>query len=92
MAAIVFGDAPASARRRLLDALRGEPRAGIVVDSAPYLRVAFPSLVFRFVDDVEFVVDSLTQSIEFRSSARLGFNDWGVNRARMTRITERVRQ
>ena len=91
MLPVPFTDAPASARRRVLAAIGQESRARIVADSAGYIRVAIPTLVFRFVDDVEFLVDSLAQRITFRSSARVGFNDWGVNRGRMERIVARLR-
>ena len=90
MAPVPFTDAPASARRRVLAAISQESRARVVVDSAGYVRVAVPTLVFRFVDDVEFLVDSLSHRIEFRSSARFGFNDWGVNRGRMEHVVTRL--
>ena len=46
------------------------------------------SRIFRFVDDVEIHFDDDAKLIHFRSAARLGRRDFGVNRERM----ERVRQ
>lgn len=90
MAPIAFSDAPARAQRRVVDALRAEPRAQVVEETGGYVRIAIPTRVFRFVDDVELLVDSTTRRIHFRSSARFGYNDWGVNRARMQRVVARL--
>lgn len=92
MPPVPFTDLPASAHQRILSAMGHERRARVVVDSGGYTRLAVHTLVFRFVDDVEFIVDSVSRNIEFRSSARLGFNDWGVNRDRMDRVVARLRR
>jgi uncharacterized protein (DUF1499 family) len=42
------------------------------------------------VDDVEVVIDAHARLIRFRSASRLGRNDWGVNRARLERISRRA--
>jgi uncharacterized protein (DUF1499 family) len=91
MDAIPFTDAPTDAHRRVLAALAAEPRAVIVVDQPAYVRAAVPTAVFHFVDDVEMLVDSAEHRIHFRASARVGHNDWGVNRRRMERIAARLR-
>jgi uncharacterized protein (DUF1499 family) len=38
------------------------------------------------VDDVEFTFDETAGLIHFRSAARLGYGDMGMNRARMEAI------
>ena len=91
MEAIPFSDPPATVHQRMLAALAAEPRLRIVLDSGQYIRAAVATRVFRFVDDVELFADTVTHRILFRSSARLGHNDWGVNRARMERIQARLR-
>jgi len=48
----------------------------------------FTSAVFRFVDDVEVVVARRGKRIDFRSSSRAGYLDWGVNRRRMEKFTD----
>jgi len=60
--------------------------ARVVVREPGYLRVEFRSLVFRFVDDVEFLADEEAGVIHFRSASRVGRGDFGVNRRRMRRI------
>ena len=81
------GDAE-SAIERLASIVRAEPRTKIVSQSNNYLHAEFTSLVFRFVDDVEFQVEEQANLIHFRSASRVGYYDLGVNRARMERIRE----
>jgi uncharacterized protein (DUF1499 family) len=59
------------------------PRTQIVTEKDDYLYVEFTSLLFRFVDDVEFYIDKEKKMIHFRSASRAGKNDLGVNRKRM---------
>ena len=54
-----------------------------------YLHVEFTSRWFKFVDDVEFVVDEKASVIHVRSAARVGRKDLGVNRARVETIRSR---
>lgn len=61
-------------------------RARLVEEQDDYLRFEFTSLIFRFVDDVEFVFDDSTQQIHFRSASRAGHSDLGANRKRMKKI------
>jgi uncharacterized protein (DUF1499 family) len=77
------------ARARLQQVLRNHPRTRIVSDPSlepHYLKAECRSQVFRFVDDVEFVFDEAAKQIHFRSAARLGRKDFGVNRKRMEEI------
>lgn len=90
MSPVAFSDSPASAQARARAALLAEPRTVVVVEREGYLHAESRSLVFRFVDDVEIVVDAETRVFRFRSAARVGRGDYGVNRARMTRISERL--
>ena len=63
-------------------------RTKLVVEKPEYLRYEFTRLLFRFVDDVEFVVDQETKLIHFRSASRVGHSDLGANRRRMVRFVE----
>ncbi|MGE3806424.1 MAG: DUF1499 domain-containing protein [Gemmataceae bacterium] len=92
MAPIPFADSPQDAMRRLKAALAAEPRTLIVTQEGNYLHAEATSLVFRFVDDVEFYVDAEAKVIQFRSASRAGRSDLGVNRARMERISARMKQ
>jgi hypothetical protein len=51
-----------------------------------YVHAKFTSRFFRFVDDVEFCIDDDLRIIHVRSSSRVGYFDFGVNRRRVERI------
>jgi uncharacterized protein (DUF1499 family) len=76
----------ADARERLLRVLRTRPRTRVVREDADFLHAECRSALFRFVDDVEFVLDDTAKEIRFRSASRLGRSDFGVNRKRMEEI------
>ena len=65
--------------------------ATVVTTDDQYLHAEFTSTFFRFVDDVEFYVDDEAGLIHFRSASRTGYSDLGVNRNRMTELTESIR-
>ena len=75
------------ARARLVDVLRNHPRTRIVREEPDSLKAECRSLIFRFVDDVEFVFDDKAKRIHFRSASRLGRSDFGVNRKRMEELS-----
>jgi uncharacterized protein (DUF1499 family) len=52
----------------------------------PYLRAECKTLVFRFTDDIEFLLDRDARLIHVRSGARVGWYDFGVNRRRVEAI------
>lgn len=73
-------------RNRLLRVIAELPRTRIITSTDSYLHVEFRSKIWRFVDDVEFVFDDASQTVQFRSASRLGYSDLGVNRKRMETI------
>lgn len=81
-----FNDQPVEAMQRLKEALLTEKRVTIIKEQPDYLHAEVRSLIFRFVDDVEFTLISAQQLIHIRSSARTGYTDFGVNRRRIERI------
>jgi uncharacterized protein (DUF1499 family) len=83
---LTFSESPAEAQARLKRALATLPRTRIVTEAGLYLHAEATSLVFRFVDDLEFLVDPEARVIHFRSAARVGYSDLGANRARMERL------
>lgn len=87
---IAFTDSPAAAKSRAKAALLAEPRVTVTVDRDAYVRAECRSLVFRFVDDVEIVVDTTARVFRFRSASRVGRSDLGVNRKRIARISQRL--
>ncbi|MEN8258025.1 MAG: DUF1499 domain-containing protein [Thermodesulfobacteriota bacterium] len=66
--------------------LRDMKRAEIISQTGTYLHVEFTSPIFRFVDDVEFLLDPKARKIDVRSASRLGYSDFGVNSRRLKRI------
>jgi uncharacterized protein (DUF1499 family) len=73
----------------LKQALLEEPRTEIVDQGHFMLRAQSSSLVFGFVDDLSFELDTKEGVIEVQSASRVGFWDFGVNRRRIERIRER---
>lgn len=74
------------AKQRLVQVISSMKRAKIITDEGDYLYAEFTSLLFRFVDDVEFSFDEVNKLIHFRSASRLGYSDLGANRKRMEAI------
>ncbi|MEZ6130805.1 MAG: DUF1499 domain-containing protein [Planctomycetaceae bacterium] len=79
-------DTALTAIRNIVSEMSG---SRIVEQNDHYLYAEFRSTVFRFPDDVEFLVDSDQSVIHFRSASRVGHSDLGVNRARMEEIRRR---
>jgi uncharacterized protein (DUF1499 family) len=77
------------ARRFLIDAVSGMKRARIVAADERYIHAEFTSALFRFVDDVEFLLDDGGKTIHVRSGSRVGYSDLGVNRRRVEEIRSR---
>lgn len=88
---IPYSGPMAQARAKLIEVLRNHPRTRIVREEAGYLKAECRSAIFRFVDDVEFVLDDAAKRIHFRSASRLGRSDLGVNRKRMKELTAAFR-
>ena len=83
---IPFSGEADAALARLKAVLAARPRTTVVEERGDYLRAESLSRVFRFVDDVEFLVDRAAKVIHFRSASRVGRWDLGVNRKRMEEI------
>lgn len=83
IAPLAFSGDPSAALRRLRAAIEGMPRTRIVNDTGTTLRAEFTSWLFRFVDDVDCVVDADAGVIHIRSASRVGYSDLGANRKRV---------
>ena len=86
MEPIPFTGSPDEAMQRINDLVAEMPRTRIVTVEDSYLHAEFRSAFFRFVDDVEFLIDPERHIIHFRSASRVGHSDFGVNRRRMQQI------
>ena len=78
----------AQAQVHLLRVLNEMARVKITRAEATYVHAEFRSALFGFVDDVEFHFDA-PGSIQVRSASRVGYSDFGVNRARVDLIRDR---
>jgi uncharacterized protein (DUF1499 family) len=85
---LTFSGPADEAMRRLRAALATFPRVHIVTETGRYLHAEFTSLIFRFVDDVEFLIDEAAGVIHCRSASRVGRSDLGVNRRRIEAIRQ----
>jgi len=83
------GDAKATIAK-LATIVEALPGARIVERRDDYLYAQFTTALMRFVDDVEFWVDPAAGVVQVRSASRVGRKDFGVNRARVEQIRERL--
>ena len=77
--------------QRLKKVLMTEKRVTIITERSDYLYGEIRSLVFRFVDDVEFTLSIENKIFQVRSSSRVGYSDFGVNRRRIERIRKKFK-
>lgn len=78
------------AKEALKAIVQSLPRTKLAEEDETYLHYEFTSLLFRFVDDVEFLFDDEAKTIHFRSASRTGYGDLGVNRCRMEDIRKLI--
>ena len=67
----------------LKKALSGQNRIVITRETADTLHAEATSLIFRFVDDINVIMDADMRLIHIRSASRIGHSDFGVNRKRI---------
>jgi uncharacterized protein (DUF1499 family) len=72
---------------RIIDAT---PRTHLVTRSADYLDAEYESALLGFVDDVEFYFEPGSKQVQVRSASRVGYSDFGVNRARIEDIRRKL--
>jgi len=89
VAPLTYSDSRAEAWARLKKVLSQMKRMTIVGENEEYIHAEARSLIFRFVDDVEFYFPSDEKVIHVRSASRVGYSDMGVNRKRVEEIRER---
>jgi uncharacterized protein (DUF1499 family) len=87
-----FSGSVQDALHRLKMALATEKRLTILTEHGNYLHAEARSLLFRFVDDVEFLFEPEHKLIHVRSASRSGYSDLGVNRRRVERIRQAFMQ
>lgn len=81
-----FSGTAAKAMADLKKVLAGMKRTKILTETGTYLHAECTSFLFRFVDDLEFLVIEQDQIIHVRSASRVGHSDLGVNRKRVEAV------
>jgi len=81
-----FDGPPEEAWGRLKEVLASLPRTRVVSSADGYLHAECTSRLFRFVDDLECLLDPEAKVIHVRSASRAGRSDFGVNRRRVEAI------
>jgi uncharacterized protein (DUF1499 family) len=76
----------------LKKALVGQSRTVITNVTGDTLHAEATSLVFRFVDDIDAILDADARMIHIRSASRTGYGDFGVNRKRMETLRSKLQQ
>lgn len=87
-----YPDSTNEARARLLKVIESMPRTQIISNTEHYIHTEWTSLIFRFVDDVEFLFDYKKKLIHVRSASRIGYSDLGMNRKRIEALRQQFGQ
>lgn len=83
---------PLQAWAALKKAILKQPRMVITHDTHTTLHAEATSLVFRFVDDINVILDAEAELIHIRSASRVGHSDFGVNRKRIETLRTELRK
>jgi uncharacterized protein (DUF1499 family) len=86
IAPITYSTTPEQAHESLISIIGTMELGKVISVESGYIYAEFRSKGMSYVDDVEFYFDPDVSVIHFRSSARLPYSDWGVNRNRMEEI------
>jgi len=76
----------------LKKALISQSRTVITDETGDTLHAQATSLVFRFVDDIDAILDTDARLIHIRSASRTGYGDFGVNRKRVEMLRSQLQQ
>jgi len=87
----IKGD-PEQAWAALKDAIIRQSRMVITHETHDALHAEATSLVFRFIDDINAILDADAQLIHIRSASRVGHSDFGVNRKRIEALRAQLQK
>lgn len=83
---IKYDGSAMDAMKNIAQIMNSMKRTKILEKTESYLHAVFTTALFRFKDDVEFLIDEQEHMIHFRSQSRIGGYDWNANRNRMEKI------
>ena len=81
-----YKDSLENVRQKLIDILKNSRGVRLVKIKSDYLHAECRSLIFRFVDDIEFYFPAESSIIHVKSASRSGYTDFGANRRRVERL------
>ena len=73
-------------------ALNQQNRVIITHESADNIHAEITSLIFKFVDDVDFCLDKENNAIHVRSASREGHIDFGINHKRIEALRAQLQK
>lgn len=79
----------ATARENLIKVLKSFPRVTYKTVGDNRIHAEFTSLIFRFTDDVDFLIHQ-NGLIDVRSASRIGYWDFGVNHRRVEKLRKKL--
>ena len=85
-----FSGSPSEVMNRVSEIVLSLPGARIESASDTYLHARVKTPVFRFVDDLELLLDPKAGVIHVRSASRTGTWDLGANRRRVEWLRRRI--
>jgi uncharacterized protein (DUF1499 family) len=83
---IEYNDSVENTMQKIVRIVKSLKRTKILEKTESYLHVVFTTTLFRFKDDVEFLINDEEKLIHFRSQSRKGGYDWNANRNRMEKF------
>ena len=86
------GDRPEESWELLTDILKKTSNCRVISQDNNYIHAEFRTRLLRFVDDVEFRLESEIGEIAVRSASRVGYSDLGTNRRRLESIRKSLRR
>lgn len=86
-----YSSSPEEATQQIKKIILALSGTKLIEEKDQYLHFEFRSLVFRFIDDVEIVIDDSEKVIHLRSASRVGYSDFGANRRRIEKIKNKFR-
>lgn len=89
VAPFTYAGSTEQARKALLETLRDSNGAKVEQADGDFVHATYRSALFHFVDDVTFIIHPQGNTIDVKSTARIRYYAFGVNRRRVERLRAR---
>lgn len=87
---IAYSGSAEAALDAIAQVIESAPRTQITGRTDNRIDSVFTTLIFRFKDDVSFLVDPADGKIHCRSASRVGHSDLGANRKRIESLRREI--